>query len=417
MALNIKKHTVLQVLFFFIMLIDVRFFYTVSVSNMYELYIAIFMVTFMWLCCKDSDSFPNKYLIYLCLATVAIFVFVFIYTSFNFSQSFSDTLIGESANFKMLLIILIYPLAYISYKKNGVEWLMKLLNFFAAVLYIVAIGQSVIYNTTGQVIFKSLSTTSELPVMNGSLRISLWWFGHLMIVYNFYKFYIADSERKVKGRVVHLLLFLAGAIAALVVSRVRGTIIATVICLIMVVLLKKNTKKGFASKVLLIFIIATVGFGTDIVIDFFSSFSEKAVRGYSTTARLYAIDYYWNYFKEHPLCGFGFANGMKYYSVVHGDGRAAISDVGIFGQLGKYGLMILFIYVIPLIHSFKIILRVWKSPYIKNQIWYLAMAVFILATSFSVIAIDHFRILLWVVYLVVIECINWADIKQIRINE
>jgi len=113
----------------------------------------------------------------------------------------------------------------------------------------------------------------------------------------------------------------------------------------------RATKYWKGKKIGFIVGICLFAYLTDYIGDFLETFSLTATRSYSTVARLYALDYYWKYFLSHPLFGFGFADGVRFYSIVHGDGRASISDIGIFGQLGKYGLTIILIYVYPLIRS------------------------------------------------------------------
>ena len=147
------------------------------------------------------------------------------------------------------------------------------------------------------------------------------------------------------------------------------------------------------------------------------SFSLKATRAYSTGARLYAIEYYWNYFLKHPVFGFGFASILKYPSIVQGDGRAAISDVGIFGQLARYGIFVVLIYVFPLIRSIVIVFKARKNTKIKDISFFITLSLFVLGTSVSLIAIDHFRMLLWPLYLSIIEYVNYINKKNDTVLE
>lgn len=126
-------------------------------------------------------------------------------------------------------------------------------------------------------------------------------------------------------------------------------------------------------KMLIVVILLCGFFGTDIVSNFLDSFSLNATRAYSTTARLYAIDFYCSAFLKNPLFGIGFADGTVNAAVVHGDGRANVSDVGIFAQIAKYGIFILPVYILPLIHSGKRIAIIWKMNYVENRQLYLSL--------------------------------------------
>ena len=120
---------------------------------------------------------------------------------------------------------------------------------------------------------------------------------------------------------------------------------------------------------------------------------------------------------KNPLFGIGFADGTVNAAVVHGDGRANVSDVGIFAQIAKYGIFILPVYILPLIHSGKRIAIIWKMNYVENRQLYLALFMYVLVSSISLVSIDHFRMLQWPIFLVTIEMAYWSSINGIEIEE
>ncbi len=208
-------------------------------------------------------------------------------------------------------------------------------------------------------------------------------------------------------RTGHLLLFLIGIFDLIVIARTRSTTLIILVCLAAMVMMDTTTKRTLRQKILLCVFMLFLIFGTDVVSNFIDSFSLTSKRAYSTTARLYAANYYMNYFIHHPLFGFGFADYIGHYNLIHGDGRAIMSDVGIFGQLAKYGLFLIPIYILPLIRSCRIMRKMWKDQHFKNKMLYLALTLYIVATTFNLIAIDQFRFLLWPVYLVIMEFGYW----------
>lgn len=418
MNCTVKKHNLLKILFIIIVLMDIRLFYMYDFNGWYKLILAIITFIFTIAFCPKRNGYPTKSLQILVFATFLSFTLVFVWSLLRYGNGFKTTLGGESANYKMLFILLAYPLTYICASKQGVRWLLNLLNKITTIFYILIALQFVVYNVNGTVFLNAISTGSNLQILYGSLRISLSWLGELMLLYNFYMIYCKRETIPSKSkRFWYLFNFVLGFIDCLVVSRVRGSILPMCLCLVVIVLLQRNTKQSIWRKLLLIAVICGVAFGTDIFSSFFESFSESATRGYSTTARLYAIEYYWNIFLKNPLCGFGFADGIINYGIVHGDGRAAISDVGIFGVLAKYGIFTFAIYIIPLVRSFVLIRRMYKFKNIENQLLYLAFGLYIAATSITLIAIGHYRMIQWVVYISIIEYVYWVGKNKIRIIE
>ena len=117
------------------------------------------------------------------------------------------------------------------------------------------------------------------------------------------------------------------------------------------------------------------------------------------------------------MFGFGFADGVSFFSIVHGDGRASISDVGIFGQLGKYGSTIILIYVYPLIRSFVIMFKARRNKKVRDVSFFITLGLFILGSSFSLICIDQMRMLLWPFYITLIEYVYYVHQKDDMVLE
>lgn len=424
MKLKLKKYIPLLLLFVVILLNDTHYLYFSKANHLYQLIIAVIMLFWILIVCqggvKKIDS-QMPFVRRICLITLISFFCVYVYSLIQYNdQTLIRTLIGDSAHYKTLLIILMYPLAYICLSTRGTRVLFKTLNIFAALNYLLTTIQYMMYNVNGVVFLPGYFINGATLLLNGTLKMNLPWFGNLMILYNFYMFdsfkynNIKDSRRK---KTLHFLLFILGLFDCILVSRVRGVILIISSCLIVLILMNRNTSRGLIKKIALICLLLMYVFMTDTVVNFFNSFSVNATRAYSTTARLYAIKYYWNYFINHPIFGFGFADYISHYSIIHGDGRADISDVGIFGQLAKYGLFIIPIYIFPLWRSLYIMKKIWYNPYIKNQLFYLGMCAYIILTSITLIAIDQFRFLIWPFFLTVMEFIYWASTHEQPIEE
>lgn len=333
-------------------------------------------------------------------------------------QTLMRTLIGDSGHYKMLLILLLYPLAYICYVNRGTKVLFRLLNGISIINYILTAFQFVLYNINGVIFLPGYFVNDAALTLNGTLKMNLPWFSNIMILYNFYIVVLGSkkdfSKRK---KLFHFLVLLLGLFDCGVVARGRGAILCIGMAMVVMVIFDKNTLSGLNKKFLCVVAILVGIFVTGTISDFFESFSITAARAYSTTARLYAIEYYWSYFIRHPLFGFGFADYINHYSVLHGDGRAAVSDVGIFGQTAKYGLFIIAIYILPILRSGMIVKKMLNSTYVRNKTLFLGLFAYILTSSLHMIAIDQFRMLSWPVFLTIMEIIYWASSQKREINE
>lgn len=418
--MKVKINSIIYMLLIVLILIDTRLLYFNNVNQLLELSLAIFALLFAFITSSRENKsilreFPYLRKVYF--STIISFVIVYAYSLFKYhNQNLMGTFVGDSSHYKMLLIVLLAPLAKLCLDKGGTKWLFKMMNVFAALLYFLVAVQFVIYNLNKTVFLHAMSAGSDIPLLNGTLRISLSWIGNLMILYNFHMFY-KDTTDKQTNKVKHFVLFAIGFVELIVISRVRGTTLAITIGILVLIFADKSTQKTMMKKLLIVVILLCGFFGTDIVSNFLDSFSLDATRAYSTTARLYAIDFYCSAFLKNPLFGIGFADGTVNAAVVHGDGRANVSDVGIFAQIAKYGIFILPVYILPLIHSGKRIAIIWKMNYVENRQLYLALFMYVLVSSISLVSIDHFRMLQWPIFLVTIEMAYWSSINRIKIEE
>lgn len=417
--LKVRVSTIIKLLLLAVVLIDLRLLYLKNINQLIGIFIAIIAVglTSYQNAKKLRDNHAYVQMPFLrktTYATVASFVAVYIFSLVKYgNQSMMRTLVGDSAHYKMIYIILLLPIAQISIEE-GINWLLNKLNCIAAVLYILVALQFAIYNINGRVFLSAMTSGSELPLQDGTLRISLSWLGNLMILFNFYRFYSADSNfEKEHDRILHFVLFVLGFSDLIVISRIRGATLAITVALLVIAIACRNTKKELYKKMLLSFILVCGLFGTDIVSNFLGSFSLYGQRSYSTIARLYAMNFYWEAFLKNPLFGIGFADGSINFSIVHGDGRANVSDIGVFAQIAKYGIFILPVYILPLLNSLKRINTMRKLRCIADLPLYMGLAVYVVLSSVTLISIDQFRMLQWPIYLIIIEIAYWNTKQQI----
>ena len=58
-----------------------------------------------------------------------------------------------------------------------------------------------------------------------------------------------------------------------------------------------------------------------------------------------------------------------------------------------------------------------KMNYVENRQLYLALFMYVLVSSISLVSIDHFRMLQWPIFLVTIEMAYWSSVNGIKIEE
>lgn len=284
-------------------------------------------------------------------------------------------------------------LYYYLFTKDGSEnKVIKIFNIICTVWYIILILQYISGNSTGRFLFDFASIyPHKVLYRNGSIRANMFSLPNLMIIYNFYQLY---SEKKLlnKRAVTAAVRFLLGIFCLLFVQQTRGYTLAVFAALAVITLfLNENSNKKLRSAIIIALVVVYAA-STGVVTDFFSTFNESSDMGGSTTYRLLAIEYYWHKFLDNPIFGgVGFAAEEFYYGLVHSaSGRCYIDDVGIFGSLAMYGLLIIVLYFIPLVRIIIITFHLRTTNH--NQfVLLLSIVAFMLLTTGSLIMINKER--------------------------
>ena len=391
--MKIKGISIIQLLVTAIIVIKMRFFYIGIDTNLNM--IPVLMIASYLLCyvlCKQSMYiisirmiFIRRYTRIVLLSTAILFVFTII--AFP-DQSISSTVIGA---LPYLSIILVYPFICIMLT-YGDDHLLKLFNSIAVLWYGILIVQSVVYLFSRRI----LLTTPWLSTrFNGFMRINLYDYGSVMILYNFCKLYSFSSSRIKK--IVHFIFFIMGLFSLIFVGQTRGFYVSILGCLLIIILYSgRNQHNRFVRNMFLISIGVLIVLSSGMIPSVFSSFDLVGEHGMSTSYRMYGYNYYWNYFLNHPIFGMGFAFGGNYPSIVRGPmGWAASTDVGFVGQLGKIGIFIVPIYVGMCSRLLYIIVKMRNIISRNEWVLYLSMFFYVILTSFSLIVLDYDRCLFY----------------------
>ena len=401
MKLKIKVSSILLFIFGLAIIFSVQFFYLgIGIS---AAYLAIISVIGLLVCiafCNGTLKQMYKRLNFAFLIGIVVpvcYAIIFLYTAIAFpEQGFNSTVL---MSYQYVAVLLVYPLGCYLLMTDNVKKIFDIMNVVAGIWYFLVLAQKILYETSGYVILTGLVQGSSLATRNSNLRISLMLFGNIMIIYNFYQLYSKHNKQKI----LNLVLLVVGLYELIVVQQTRAYSIVVFVALFMIVLLDKNTKKGFSRKLLMFGIIVLILLQTNAVSNMFESFSLSGEYSYSTEARLYAWNYYWTYFLEHPIFGMGFVSDVEYYSVVHGSlGIAYHSDVGFVGQLSRWGIFIIPVYVIPIARQCFITFKMWKRKE-EDFILYIAIMLYILGTSITLIMLARNLIILYPVSIILFE--------------
>lgn len=422
------KPTPIFVLIVFIILCWYHFFYLVSFTDGIEsllknenlitivvIFSLLFCIYTLFLKAEIRKKYSQhiKYLSVLLLCVACLLL----YTSFKYPNQDLFISIKSSTVFMMP----IFSLIIIMYMEKGgnIENILRIMNVAATLWYIIIIVQ-VFLNNLNLGFFGDFKTYLSQYYNEGNygLRINLHVFGNFMIIYNLI---CTKYNQKIVSKIFHLADFLLGVFCLIFIQQTRALIFYMVVCIAiwMFMFSERSLKTRMLQIILLLLAFYLICF-TDLFHDFFSSFSLSGERAFSTSARLYAIDYYMDCFQKNPLFGNGFADGWitsEYFYIEHGSrGIAYYSDVGIFGLLGNIGLCSIVVFIYPITRM----IFVWKNKTTelsrKIKVIMLMMIVYFIATMPTYIVTNGRNSLFFAIAIGAYEYINVSADKR-RINE
>ena len=215
-------------------------------------------------------------------------------------------------------------------------------------------------------------------------------------------FYNKESESHKRSRIKYFVFFVIIMSHQLIVSQSRQVVVYISVSLIAIIVFEQSRGFGAIKKLLMCISISIFLLVSDYLTKLIYSLSapETAV---STQNRLYAFKYYYHYFIEHPIVGFGFANINVNRSIVRGTGAAFVDDVGLVGQMAKLGVFVVPMYVFPMLRSGHYLFKIRKE---QNKNYYLlvvAFFVFMIVGSATFIVLNQQFILFYPIFLAICE--------------
>lgn len=299
----------------------------------------LYFIRYKDLVLKKLNCFLPVYL--LCLLTVCAVEVV--YSMKVMGSPFNASIkASEVAFFILALPLLVQMIVDSSYRK-----MMDWLTVIATVCAVAMLLQSFFYSATGGILFSAMTNTSGADVSIRDFGIRFSPPGGLMTFSAIYAtisavFLSKDKRNRLPYIVSAVLLILA----IVVVYQTRMEDIALIGSLLFgIVICAESGRLSKGIKRLLVVLLVVLMFCMGFFESFIGSFnSTDAVYSGSASIRLYAFSYYFEMFLRYPLFGFGSLPSTS--SLLHGDGSAYISDVGVVGLSAQWGLLFIVFYLI-----------------------------------------------------------------------
>lgn len=370
-----------------------------SPDNLYWPIIIIFLIilssnidTYNYDFVRKNFPFIRRY----AYATMLSLVVIVVGTSLAYPQVITRTL-REIMPYMMFLMAV--PMLMYIIRNNGITGLLSIINGISLVWFVLIILQKIIYQRNGVIFFAS---TFEYQIRNG-IRISLSCLGNLSLIFNLYQlWYVKRSKRSRFCGITAVL----GFYSLFAIQQTRSLILAVCVsCLIMILSDSRRDVYKVLKKCLVFVLLIFIIYSTGLLNSFLGSFfDESSIYGDTTTVRLSGIKYYFDIFKNNPLFGFGFASVADYNSLINGPyGSYFLNDVGIVGQMARLGVFIIPIYIWPVLRFVRITIETYKVGNLLNFSLLLAMVMYLIITSVSVIMIDSARSIGMPLYFAVFE--------------
>ena len=404
MRLKIRMKSLILFLVGLIWLIDNYFMYT-SLHKNRQLIFMLVVVTclFSLIQYREILHFIRKNTMGFILGVVGIWIVIVAYTALIYpSSSNSWVFLGTH----WLLILLALPILLII-KRGSITFprFMYLVNVVSTTLVGLITVQVVMYRFSGAIFLtyyeNNLIDTSTYRFFGPRLAIA-----GMEIFLILYNFYCVLNKDIIKVRPIGCLNVLLGIYYIIAINQTRAYMLIVLGCMFLMVLHQMKYKRSFIVSLSIIIIglliIADSGL-IDVMIG--SLFESTEWGGSDQGVRLGAITYYIEFFKSHPLFGFGFAEPTVYKTIVQGPfGNFYANDVGIVGYLGNFGLAGIVVFGWFLFYCVSIISNIRKRQNFEIIGRFLSyVLVYIFASCLSLMIMDDGRILLLPLIIVFFE--------------
>lgn len=249
-----------------------------------------------------------------------------------------------------------YPLIYIFHFDRGEKKYLTVICRFVLGIVCVKAVIFFLYNFMHITLFPRILFQYPEWVRNGMQRIDGGYlFGFTLCYFIYNSFY---GKRKMNAMIISafMLLFVAGVI------QFRFQVISALLLWMIMFFFSGKMHRGKNKYFFVLFLVLIVVAASGIIEKLLASFSTTGAYGASTLARLDTLLYYWNMVsRKKMIWGIGFLDTsnavVQSMTVKKGSARYWLEDLGIIGGFFRFGILGVFVYLVPFIRVFVIC---WK---------------------------------------------------------
>lgn len=288
---------------------------------------------------KKFSCFLPVYLLFL----LTVCVIEVVYSMKVMGSPFSASIKASEVAFFVLALPLLVQMVVDGSCRKMMDWL----TVIAVVCAVAMLLQSLFYSATGGILFSAMTNTNGADVSIRGFGIRFSPPGGLMSFAAIYSaicaIFMGTGKRSRLPYAASAVLLI---LALVVVYQTRMEDIALIGSLLLgVVVCLEDGKLSKGIKRFSVVLLVVLMFGMGFFEWFIGSFSSTdTVYSGSASIRIYAYIYYFEMFLRYPLFGFGSLPSTS--SLLHGNGTAYISDVGIVGLSAQWGLLFIALYII-----------------------------------------------------------------------
>lgn len=350
----------------------------------------IFMILIINMCFKNSNTISNFFGFPIMVLLISVLI-ITLTSTLRYNQNFFQTI---SSSYYYLTLLLYYFFSRYFSSKDEISFLMNTIKNVGAIYAGILIIQIIWYFKTGQyfldVSTKGLAVNGYVFPSNITGSFSL--IPRIQrpadfIVFSFLIQNIIMCNKRWRFNLKDIVFYVLEFSYILFISQTRMYILFSVLCLLMLVLMKLPPVVRKASTVLALFLILIFH---SFILSKVGFFDEN--RTASTLIRSLELKYYLPLTFSNWGMGLGFANDTQYYLLNHGVISSSVTagfytdDIGILGiivQLGIFGVIIVGLFIIYL--------SVAATKLIKNNAFYF-MYLYLIVTSISLSLLNVQRI-------------------------
>ena len=412
----------LHLILVFIMLVCYHFFYLFkypvfldSVTWIYNLAILLFIFSVVWLVLYFQVLRQYRWLCRYLLALVISVFFLLVDSIYRYPlQSLIDTVrVALVFLIPMLSVCFLLELDYFS----RMECMLEFINGICLIWNLLLIVQSIVYARSGNLLFdfSSYFIGDMVYTRNSSIRMSSGLLSQYMFIYNFASLCKNRNQRS-RSWVYHAFAFVIGMYCVFFIAQTRADEVYILLAIMAVLFIGSDSWKSKMLTIVVLIASLIFIYNNDFIGDFIQSFDSTGINQNGTTHRLYAIEYYLEVIKQHPIFGNAFAMTTNkvnpYYYVEHGSvGWAYYSDVGFLGLLANVGIFGIVVYIIPLIRQLFIIKKLLRKYTVHELAFLIGSFTYMLVSSATLISTDAARMVQFAFIIALFEA-NYSKLSQ-----